>query len=99
MLLAPGLATAYSGPRVERTAHSQTGGSVLKSIIDVERGEVAGHRVLQPQQTSGGVHQNLPSTGSISRPDAPGKSPVLMVRTDGPTSPGKLSWRIYNYLG
>ena len=99
MLLAPGLATAYSGPRVERTARSQTRGSILKSIIDVERGEVAGHGALQPQQTPGGAHQNLPSVGRVARPEAPGHSPVLLVRTDGPRAPGKLSGRINNYLG
>ena len=97
--LTPGLATAYSGPGVERTAHCQTGGSVLKSIIDVERGEVTGHGALQPQQTPGGAHQNLPSVGCVARPEASGHSPVLLVRTEGPRAPGKLSGRINNYLG
>ena len=97
--LATPLATAYSGPGVERTARSQARGSVLKPIIDVEGGEVAGHRVLQPQQTSGGAQQKFPSVGRVARSEAPGNSPVLLVGTDGAGAAGKLSGRINNYLG
>ena len=93
------LATAYSGPGVERTADCQARRSVLKSIIDVEGGEVAGHGALQPQQTSAGAHQDLPSLGCVARPETSANSPVLLVGTDGPGAAGKLPGRINNYLG
>ena len=92
------LATAYSGPGVERTARGQARLSVLKIIIDVERGEVTGHRPLQSQQTSRGAHQHLASIGRISRPQASGHSLAFVQMMTSAGASGKLSWRVNNYL-
>ena len=92
------LATAYSGPRVQRTAGSKARLAVLETIINVERGEVTGHRPLQSQQTSRGAHQHLASIGRISRPQASGHSLAFVQMMTSAGASGKLSWRVNNYL-
>ena len=93
------LATAYSGPGVERTARGQARLSVLKIIIDVERGEVTGHRVLQPHQASRRAHQHLASIGRVPGSESPRDSIGLLEVVAGPAASGELSGRVNNYLG